>query len=179
MSALYNSAAKNAELQGQAQVLTAELPRISETSQNAHAALEQLRKSYDEGAVRAPAAGVIGPHVPDVGHVVKAGEELTLVYGREAFVLAYLPNLYLFPVAKGDRVLVSGGPGAASVVGTIEAVLDVAESPPQELQSKFRPTDRNRLLRIAIPQDSGLALAQTVKVSGCALGWCWRGRAAL
>jgi multidrug resistance efflux pump len=178
MSALYDSAAKNAELEGQSQVLTTELPRIAEMQRRAHDALEQLRASYDDGAVRAPADGVVGPHVADVGRVARAGEELTLVYGRDSYVLAYLPNLYLFAIAKGDRVLVNGGPGAPSVVGTVADVLDVAESPPQELQSKFRPTDRNRLIRISIPKDSGLALAQTVRVSGCALGWCWRGRQA-
>ena len=125
--------------------------------------------------MRAPVPGVIGPKVPVAGQVAKFGDELLQINGEKAYVLAYLPDVYLFGVSPGDLVEVSGGSGTTSVVGTVEAILGVADALPPEFQNMFRPRDRSRLIRIAVPKGHGFAISQKVRVSGCMLGWCWRG----
>jgi hypothetical protein len=83
----------------------------------------------------------------------------------------------MFPVSRGDEVSVTAGPGAPPVTGVVDALLDVADALPPEFQSTFRPRDRDRLIRIALPEASSFALSQKVRVGGCAFGWCWRNAA--
>jgi hypothetical protein len=95
------------------------------------------------------------------------------VYGEKAYILAYLPDMYLFAVSPGDKVEVSGGTGSRSSVGTVEAILTVADALPPEFQNTFRPRDRSRLIRISLPPDNGFAISQKVRIGGCGFGWCW------
>jgi multidrug resistance efflux pump len=175
--ARYDAAAKRAELQGQSTVLAAEVPEVERSSARAHDALADLEALYANGEVRAASAGVIGPRVPDVGHVARTGDELMLLYGGKRYILAYLPELYMFSISRGDKVAVTAGPGAPPVTGVVDALLDVADALPPEFQSNFRPRDRDRLIRIALPEAPSFALSQKVRVGGCALGWCWRNAA--
>lgn len=175
LSAEYDTAARLAELRGQGRVLGEEMTLAESSHDKANAALVQLESFYDRGQLRAAAAGVIGPRVPVVGQVAKFGEELLQVYGESAYVLAYLPDTYLFGVSPGDRIEVMGGPGSASVVGTVDSILGVADALPPEFQNMFRPRDRSRLIRISLPKDHGFAVSQKVRVRGCIVGWCWRG----
>jgi multidrug resistance efflux pump len=171
----YESAAKLAELRGQEETLSGELSHIERAHRRASDALSQLETFYDQGLVRAAAGGVVGAKVPMPGQVVKFGEELLQVNGQRAYVLAYLPELYLFAVKPGDRVDVTGGSGN-SAVAELDAILTVADALPAEFQNMFRPRDRSRLVRLSLPADTPFAVSQKVRVRGCALGWCWRGR---
>jgi multidrug resistance efflux pump len=174
LSAEYESASHLADLRAQAGALSGEMTLTERSYSKARDALEQLEVFYDRGQIRAPASGVIGPRVPAVGQVAKFGDELLQIYGEKTYVLAYLPDIYFFTVSPGDRVEVTGGPGSPNVTGTVEAVLGVADSLPPEFQNMFRPRDRSRLIRIAIPENSGFAISQKVRVSGCIVGWCWK-----
>jgi multidrug resistance efflux pump len=175
LSAEYDSAARLADLRVQAGALSKEITVTEGSYRKASAAFAQLEVFYDRGEFRAPASGVIGPRVPVVGQVAKYGDELLQIYGQKTYVLAYLPDMYLFSVSPGDRVEVTGGPGSPSVTGTVEAILGVADSLPPEFQNMFRPRDRSRLMRISLPRNSGFAISQKVRVGGCIAGWCWRG----
>jgi multidrug resistance efflux pump len=172
----YDTAAKLAELRGQSEVLTDELSHVEQSHARASEALAQLEGFYDRGAVRAVSAGTVGSHVPAIGQVAKFGDELLQVYGEKAYILAYLPDIYLFAISPGDKVEVSAGTGSRSSVGAVEAILTVADALPPEFQNTFRPRDRSRLIRISLPPDNGFAISQKVRIGGCVFGWCWRNK---
>ena len=171
----YDTAVKLAELRVESDVLGKELTLVEQTHRRASEALAQLEEFYDRGLIRATAPGVVGSRVPVAGQVAKFGDELLQIYQDKAYVLAYLPDIYLFAVRRGDRVEVSGGAGTQSISGTVDAILSVADALPPEFQNTFRPRDRSRLVRISLPKDHGFAISQKVRVTGCALGWCWGG----
>jgi multidrug resistance efflux pump len=175
----YDTTATLAELRGQSEVLANELLGVERSHLRAGEALAQLEAFYDRGVVRAISAGVVGSRVPVVGQVVKFGDELLQVYGEHAYVLAYLPDIYLFSVSPGDYVEVSGGGNSGTVIGKVEAILGVADTLPPEFQSMFRPRDRSRLVRISLPKGHGFAISQKIRIGGCAFGWCWRKSASM
>jgi len=174
LSSGYDTAVKLADLRGQSEVLADELSLVEESHRRAGDALAQLEAFYDRGAVRAISAGTVGSRVPAVGQVAKFGDELLQIYGDKAYILAYPPDIYLFAIAPGDKVEISAGTGSHSRIGTIEAILGVADALPPEFQNTFRPRDRSRLVRISLPGDHGFAISQKVHVGGCVFGWCWR-----
>jgi multidrug resistance efflux pump len=173
LAAGYDTAAKLAELHAQSDMLSQQLSLVEQTHTRASSALAQLEAFYDRGSVRANDSGVVGSRVPSVGQVAKFGDELLQVYGAKAYVLAYLPDIYLFAVRPGDRVEVTGGAGSRTVPGVVDAILDVADALPPEFQNMFRPRDRSRLVRISLPKDHGFAISQKVEIGGCIFGWCW------
>jgi multidrug resistance efflux pump len=172
LSSGYDMAAKLADLKGQSEIISQELSLVEQSHRRAAEALTQLEAFYDGGALRAASAGTVGSSVPVVGQVVRFGDELMRIYGEKAYVLAYLPDIYLFSVTPGDKVEVSAG--TVSSIGTVDAILSVADALPPEFQNTFRPRDRSRLVRISLPKENGLAISQKVRVGGCVFGWCWR-----
>ena len=168
-----DSAAQFAELSGEADVLTANIPSLTDSITRAAEALKKLEEFYGDGVVLAPRSGIVGSHVPTQGEVAKIGDELLQINGTDTYVLAFLPDSYLFPVRAGDRVTVRSGNSGA--IGTVSEILDVADALPPEFQNMFRPRDRSRLVRVAVPQDNEFAVTQKVVVGGCLAGWCWNG----
>ena len=166
----YEASSHLAELKAQSAALDEKLSLVVESNQRAAAALAQLEAFYDRGIVRATVDGVVGARVPVPGQVVKVGDELLQVNGRNAYILAYLPDIYLFNINPGERVSVSTG--SHHITAEVESILTVADALPAEFQNMFRPRDRSRLIRIKLPDDHGFAVSQKVRVSGCIIGWC-------
>ena len=154
-------------------MLTANIPSLTDSITRAAEALKKLEEFYGDGVVLAPRSGIVGSHVPTQGEVAKIGDELLQINGTDTYVLAFLPDSYLFPVRAGDRVTVRSGNSGA--IGTVSEILDVADALPPEFQNMFRPRDRSRLVRVAVPQDNEFAVTQKVVVGGCLAGWCWNG----
>lgn len=166
-----DAATRFADLQVQLQTTGAELDVLNEARSASKAALTQLNRLYDDGYLRAPAPGVVGAKVPLVGQVVQPGVEMMQVYGGKAYLLAYLPDQYLFGIKDGMPVKVSGG--GNTVRGEIDSILAVADALPAEFQNMYRPRDRSRLVRILLPDNQPFAASQKVTVTGCAFGLCW------
>lgn len=133
--------------------------------------IETVKAIYANGFLRAAIPGIVGARVPDPGQVVKFGDDLMQINGGDPYVLAYLPDEYLFRIEEGMRVNVSGG--GWQVKGSIDAILPVADALPAEFQNMFRPRDRSRLLRVRLDEASPFAFSQKVTISGCAFGACW------
>lgn len=169
----YMTAARLAELNSEIKVIDRQLPLMEAAQERAQHALSQLDRFYDQGNLRAPAAGVIGPKIAVPGQVAGFGTGLFDVYGEHSTVLAYLPEMYLFPLKAGQKVRIRAG--RRETLGTVEAVLPVTDALPPEFQNLFRPRDRGQLVRIALPEETHFAVAQKIQVSGCAVGWCWAG----
>jgi multidrug resistance efflux pump len=173
LSSDYQTSARLAELRGQAEGVGNELQLIAQAHTRSTEALGQLEAFYEHGLVKAAVAGTIGPRVPAPGQVVKFADELLQINGTTAYILAYLPDIYLFNLRVGDKVEVSNG--AAHALGEVDAILTVADALPAEFQNMFRPKDRSRLVRLTLPPDHGFAISQKVRVHGCLLGYCWHG----
>lgn len=170
IGAKFETASRVAELTSQAHALEGQLPLIKDAHRRASEALLQLENFYDHGRMRAPRAGLVGSRVPVDGQVVKFGDELLQVHGSDTTVLAYLPDSYLFAIERGQALKVYSG--LTSVLGTVDAILGVAEALPPEFQNMFKPRDRSRLVRIKIPSDHPFAVSQKVTASGCYFGFC-------
>ncbi len=168
----YITASRLAELKNEARIIEQQLPLMEKAQARAESALLQLDSFYDEGNIRAPVAGIVGTKIPVAGQVAPFGDTLFDVYGERSSVLAYLPEMYMFPLQEGQKVEISAA-GRARSMGTIEAILPVADALPPEFQNMFRPRDRGRLVRIALPPGTTFAVSEKIRVSGCAVGWCW------
>lgn len=166
-----DAADRLAELTVQEQTALGELDVIAAARQSSANAVRQLARIYDDGFIRAPVKGVIGANVPLIGQVVQVGDQLMQVSGGKSYLMAYLPDQYLFSIHDGMAVEVDGG--GNSVRGEVEEILAVADALPAEFQNMFRPRDRSRLVRIALPDGQPFAFSQKVTVRGCVLGLCW------
>lgn len=165
------AAERVADLTSQRVSTTNELALLVASRQRSADALAKLNALYDDGNVRATITGAIGAKVPVPGQVVRFGDSLMQIDGGKTYILAYLPDSYLFKVRDGMGVTVRGG--SQSAQGRVEKILDVAAALPDEFQNMFRPRDRSRLVRIHLPDDAPFAVSQKVSISGCAFGLCW------
>ncbi len=166
-----DAAQKVAELSAELEASRGELVMIAKSQKQATAAIARLDAMYDQGVVRATASGIVGPKIAAVGQVVSRGDELLETRGGKKFVLAYLPESYLFPVRSGTKVSVRSGNQYA--VGVIEKVMQIAGALPEDFQSGIGPRNRSRLARILFENNPPFALMQKVTISGCAFGKCW------
>jgi multidrug resistance efflux pump len=158
------------ELQAQETGLTLELTMTEKAQKEAEAALAHLKRIYGDGRILAPVDGIVGPDVAAQGDVLVSGAKVLRLYANEPYVLAYLPDNYLFGLSPGQEVLITTGTHQS--VGSVETVLPVADSLPPEFQNTFRPRDRSQLVRIRLTDSSGFATHQKVRVSQCYLNKC-------
>lgn len=166
-----NAAQRLAELSSQEVSIGSELSLVAKSRAQSNRAMEQLKKIYADGNVKAASSGVIGVKVPMPGQVVQLGEQLLQINGNTAYVLAYLPDQYLFQLKTGTAVTIRSGGETAK--GRIDSILAVADALPDEFQNLFRPRDRSRLFRVKLEGANPFAVSQKVTVSGCALSFCW------
>jgi multidrug resistance efflux pump len=166
----FSAQEKLIELQAQESALGQEVQILEQAHNEAERSYQLLRRIYDEGRVTAPSDGIVGPSVAVPGEVLVSGAKLMTVFGGEPYVLAYLPDNYLFEIRAGQSVVVSTG--ARQNVASVEAVLPLAVSLPPEFQNNFRPRDRSQLIRVRLPADEEFALHQKVRVSQCFTETC-------
>lgn len=172
--ALRNSlqaAERVAQLQSEKSATEYELGLLQQSRTIFREAIGKLNAIYDNGYLRASMPGIVGVKVPIPGQIVKFGDELMQINGGRSYILAYLPDEYLFSISEGMPVNVKGG--AQSAKGRIDAILTVADALPAEFQNMFRPRDRSRLARITLDEKNPFAVSQKVTISGCAFGYCW------
>jgi multidrug resistance efflux pump len=158
--------------------LQAEQASFAAEAEAEDAALEQVSTAYDDlqhiygdGVLRAPAAGYVGGKVGMVGEVLSAGnDKIASIYTGRTFVLAYIPEGYLFDVAEGQKVAIKAR--GQSVPGYIEKVLPVTESLPPEFQAPTKALGRGLAVRIAFSDKSDLSIDEKIRVTRCYLENC-------
>lgn len=158
-------------LKAESSALKEELAALAAARADADRALADLRSHYADGVVRAATAGSIGASVPAVGDVFRPGETILSIYSGDAYVLAYLPRRYLFPIRPGKTVHVSAG--RLSTVGVIRQILPVTDALPKEFQNTFKPRDRGQLARIQVTAPSPFPLHEKVEITSH-FGWVER-----
>jgi len=151
------------EMETQNGALKGELAAIDAALADAKAARVRLRDHYADGIVKASEDGAIGPSVPSRGDVYKPGDTIMEVYSGKAYVLAYLPRRYIFPLDVGTKVHIDGG--RLSAVGVITDILPVTDALPKEFQNSFKPRDRSQLARIRLDQAPPFPLHAKVTVT--------------
>lgn len=158
--------------------LQAEQASFAAEAEAEDAALEQvstaydnLQRIYDDGVLRAPAAGYVGGKVALVGEVLSAGnDKVASIYAGTSFVLAYIPESYLFDVEEGQKVAIKAH--GETIAGYVEKVLPVAESLPPEFQIPTKARGRGQLVRVAFSDEHKLPVEQKVQVTRCYLASC-------
>lgn len=165
------AAERVADLLSERESTTSELALLEQSRSRSADALAKLDAIYDDGNVRAAVAGTIDAKVPLPGQVVRFGDHLMQINGGKIYILAYLPDNYLFSLHEGMAVNVRSGAEVAP--GRVEKILDVAAALPDEFQNLFRPRDRSRLVRVELSDGSPFAVTQKVSITGCAFGLCW------
>jgi multidrug resistance efflux pump len=138
-------------LRAEKQVIGAELETLGGAFAQASAALEDLRRLYDDGQMRVPIDGVVSRVATDQGAVVRAGDPMVEVYGSQRFVLAYLPTGALYDVNSGDRVQIVAG--LRTTEGRVTRVQPFAAALPREFQRAFSPVDRRQVIRVEFLPD--------------------------
>jgi multidrug resistance efflux pump len=159
-------------LNAEKRVIDGELETLNRAFAQAEAALEDLRRLYDNGRMRVPIDGVISRIAADQGAVVRPGDPLVEVYGNQRFVLAYLPTGALYNVSLGDRVQVEAGLRTSE--GHVVHVQPFAAALPREFQRAFTPVDRRQVIRVEfLPDEVPPPLFAKVKLRSAAILPAW------
>jgi multidrug resistance efflux pump len=138
------------------------------------AAYDDLERTYGNGALYAPVSGYVGANVAMVGEVLSGGSDrIASIYTGPSFVLAYIPESYLFDVTEGQKVAVKAR--GQTIVGDVEKVLPVTEALPPEFQLPNRVRGRGQLVRIALLDKGEFAIDQKARVTGCWFESCRAG----
>jgi multidrug resistance efflux pump len=139
--------------------------------QQVSAAYDDLRQIYGNGILNAPVSGYVGATVAMVGEVLSGGNDrIASIYTGPSFVLAYIPESYLFDVEEGQKVSVKTR--GQTIVGDVEKVLPVTEALPPEFQLPNRARGRGQLVRIALLDKAEFPIDQKARVTGCLFESC-------
>ena len=134
-------------------------------------AYTDLQRTYGSGVLTAPASGYVGSHVGMVGEVLSAGTTpVANIYAGTSYVLAYIPENYLFDVDEGQKVSIKGRGRTAT--GYIERVLPVTDALPPEFQLPNRVRGRGQLVRVELSQPKDFALDEKVRLTSCYMDKC-------
>jgi len=112
----------------------------------AEEALRTLRSVLDEGALRAPFAGVVVELPAVEGTVITPGQAVARIAATERYVLAYQPTGTLYETRVGEAVSIQTGVDAFD--GRISARLPLTVQLPEEFQRAFSPAAREQVLRV-------------------------------
>jgi multidrug resistance efflux pump len=137
-------------------------------------AYTDLQRTYGSGVLTAPASGYVGSHVGMVGEVLSAGTTpVANIYAGTSYILAYIPENYLFDVDEGQKVSIKGRGRTAT--GYIERVLPVTDALPPEFQLPNRVRGRGQLVRVELSQPKDFALDEKVRLTSCYMDKCGLG----
>jgi multidrug resistance efflux pump len=172
ISAAYFTASERViSLQAEQESLKTELRANKSALDETNTAYDHLQRIYEDGFLRAPAAGYIGGTVASEGEVLVPGKErLAQIFTGTSFVLAFIPETYLFDVEEGEPVAVRAR--GKTVTGTIETILPVTEALPPEFQLPGKARNRGQVVRIALQDPRLFAVEEKVHVTGCLLADC-------
>lgn len=163
-----SSVRADAEVRAERAAIAADLPTIEAAVARAEQALTTLTESYANGALQAPAAGVVGYLHVAPGSVVRAGEPIMEIFHGEPFVLAFVPEGALYDVEPGDAVNVRLGFDQHE--GVIERIYPVTAELPPEFADRFNQQRRAPLAKIKLAKsDTPPTLFARTQVT--ARGW--------
>jgi hypothetical protein len=108
------------------------------------------------------------------GEVLNGGKDrIANIYTGPSFVLAYIPESYLFDVEEGQKVAVKAR--GQTVAGYIEKVLPLTEALPPEFQLPNKTRGRGQLVQVALPDSNTFAIDQKSQITSCYFQSCGTG----
>lgn len=158
--AMQEKVSREAERRGAIQ----QLAQLDVSLEEARTALQQLRLSYNNGAIEAPSDGTIGPKTAIQGDVLRPGDNLMELYVGSKYALVYLETGTLYDVSIGDKVRVADG--FKQTMGTITEIQPLTVPLPAEFQRAFRPPSRGQVAKIELASEAIFPMASKVAVSG-------------
>jgi multidrug resistance efflux pump len=154
--------------------LATELKGAQEALGEIQASYASMQSIYQGGVLRAPVAGTVGAVVGSVGEVLAVGaSKVAQIHTGEAYVLAYLPDSYLFDVEEGQRVGVRAR--GQTITASIRKVLPLRDSLPAEFQKPNRAHTRGQMVRIELDHKVNFAVDQKIAVTSCYVTGCGAG----
>lgn len=141
-----------------------QLAQLDLSLSEARAALQQLRLSYNNGIIAAPADGIVGSKTTVQGDVLRPGDSLMQLYVGRKFALAYLETGSLHQARTGDRVTVADG--FKQTAGRIVEILPLTVPLPAEFQRAFRPPSRGQVVKIELEDETIFPMSSKISVSG-------------
>jgi multidrug resistance efflux pump len=170
-SAGFAATEKHQSLKAERVSLAGELATYQNALKEVSDTYESLQRAYAGGALYAPVAGYVGSKVMSAGAVLgPAGNDIATIYTGPSFILAYLPDSYLFDLKVGQRVHVRSY--TQSIIGVVEDLLPVTDAMPPEFQIPGDVRQRGQVFKISIPEAASLPLDQKVKISTCYFNGC-------
>lgn len=158
-------------LQAEETALDTEINSNEGALQQVSTAYNDVRSTYGNGTLTAPASGYIGSRVAMVGEVLDSGRaDVANIYTGPSYVLAYIPENYLFDIQDGQKVSVKGR--GRVIAGHIEKVLPVTDALPPEFQLPNRVRGRGQLVRVAISGGENFAVDEKIQITSCLLNGC-------
>jgi multidrug resistance efflux pump len=161
--AKFNAQRQLVQYEAENRVLKDQLGSMHLAISDAQTALADLRNLYGNGVVGSPIEGTIGATIPSVGDAFQPGQTILSIHSGDAYVLAYLPRRYLFPIMPDRRVKLHSG--RRSAIGYISEITPVTTALPEEFQNQFRSRDRGQLARIRIETDAAFPLHEKVLIT--------------
>lgn len=147
-----------------------ELKIAEDAHKQAGSTLNELTDLFAGGEVTSPVDGVVGPRVASTGDVLVNGAHILRLQTGSRYVLAYLPDEYLFGVDPGSMLAVASGRSQSN--GVVSQLLPVTDSLPPEFQNTFQPRERSQLARIVLASDHKFLTHQKVRISHCLTRSC-------
>ena len=170
MNTRYSVRAQLVELQAEKASLAREIAVNERANEEADSTYSDLKQLYNSGVLTAPVSGTVGPEVAAPGSVLVPGDKVLEIYAGAPYVMAYMPDSYLFELKQFEKVVVSSGRERA--VGRIDEILPLADNLPVEFQNTFRPRDRSQLIRISLGAGQPFPARQKVVVTACSFENC-------
>jgi len=139
------SAAEHASgLAAEQDSLSVELDAHRAALERVVAAYDELSATYADGMLYASVSGDVGATVASVGQALSTGNGAVAdIFTGKSFVLAYLPDSYMFEISAGQSVAVKVRNEVLN--GRIERILPLAQNLPGDLQLPNRVLERGRL----------------------------------
>ena len=170
-SASLSAAEHAAGLRAEQGSLSIELDADRAALERVVSAYNELSATYADGTLYASVGGDVGATVASVGQALSTGNGAVAdIFTGKSFVLAYLPDSYLFEISAGQSVAVKARNEVLD--GRIERILPLAQNLPSDLQLPNRALERGRLVRIALPASNELPIDQRVRVTSCLVSDC-------
>lgn len=160
---LHDADIRSATLNAQIEGLSREITALKDRRTQARESIQDLKIRYRDGIHRAATSGTIGDIVPAPGEVMNPGEPILTIYRGERYVLAYLPQHYLFDIVVGEPVIVTAGNLTRN--GRIDAILPMSSAIPDEFRNAFRLRETRQLARIALEPGPELPTMASVKIT--------------
>jgi multidrug efflux pump subunit AcrA (membrane-fusion protein) len=149
--AALSSAEEVAQMTAESESLGSRVVVMQEAVVDAQQSIRRLNQSYDDGRLKSPQSGIVGPTVSSSGEVLVPGQAAAEIFAGKRFIFAFLPDLYIFSILPGTKLRIQEG--YRLLDGVVTEVLPITDQVPGELQKLFEARRRQQLIRVEFAEE--------------------------